>query len=79
MQRSAIREAASACDAAPDFAEPVIGRAFRATRWLHPGYDQPLPFAITPRASVSPINTNADVTSGPPTRIRVGVFILFHS
>ena len=26
-----------------------------------------------------PISTKADVTSGPPTRIRVGVFILFHS
>ena len=34
---------------------------------------------ITRRASASAINTNADVTSGPPTRIRVGVFILFHS
>ncbi len=31
------------------------------------------------RASASPISTKADVTSGPPTRIRVGVFILFHS
>ena len=34
---------------------------------------------ITRRASASPISTKADVTSGPPTRIRVGVFILFHS
>jgi hypothetical protein len=24
---------------APDFAEPVIGRRFAPTRWLHPGYD----------------------------------------
>jgi len=23
---------------APDFAEPVIGRRFAPTRWLHPGY-----------------------------------------
>jgi hypothetical protein len=38
-----------------------------------------LPPVITRRASASAINTNADVTSGPPTRIRVGVFILFHS
>jgi hypothetical protein len=30
-------------------------------------------------ASDSPISTKAEVTSGPPTRIRVGVFILFHS
>jgi hypothetical protein len=22
----------------PDFAEPVIGRRFAPTRWLHPGY-----------------------------------------
>jgi hypothetical protein len=34
---------------------------------------------IARRASASPISTNAEVTSGPPTRIRVGVFILFHS
>ena len=34
---------------------------------------------ITRRASASAINTKADVTSGPPTRMRVGVFILFHS
>ena len=31
------------------------------------------------RASASPISTKAEVTSGPPTRMRVGVFILFHS
>jgi len=24
----------------PDFAEPVIGRRFAPTRWLHPGYDE---------------------------------------
>jgi hypothetical protein len=23
---------------APDFVEPVIGRRFAPTRWLHPGY-----------------------------------------
>jgi len=37
------------------------------------------PFAIRCFATASPIKTNAEVTSGPPTRIRVGVFILFHS
>ena len=31
------------------------------------------------RASARPISTKAEVTSGPPTRMRVGVFILFHS
>jgi hypothetical protein len=25
-------------DRFPDFAEPVIGRRFAPTRWLHPGY-----------------------------------------
>ena len=35
--------------------------------------------AIARRAKASPISTKAEVTSGPPTRIRVGVFILFHS
>ena len=34
---------------------------------------------IALRASESPISTKAEVTSGPPTRMRVGVFILFHS
>jgi len=34
---------------------------------------------IALRASDSPISTKAEVTSGPPTRMRVGVFILFHS
>jgi hypothetical protein len=34
---------------------------------------------IARRASASPISTKAEVTSGPPTRMRVGVFILFHS
>jgi flavin reductase (DIM6/NTAB) family NADH-FMN oxidoreductase RutF len=38
MQRSEIRESRKAARSAPDCAEPVIGRAFRATRWLHPGY-----------------------------------------
>jgi NADPH:quinone reductase len=36
-------------------------------------------FVTTRRASARPISTNAEVTSGPPTRMRVGVFILFHS
>ena len=50
---------------------------------LHPGYGyygygRPAPI-IARRASASPISTKAEVTSGPPTRIRVGVFILFHS
>ena len=34
---------------------------------------------IALRASDSPISTKAEVTSGPPTRMRVGIFILFHS
>jgi hypothetical protein len=34
---------------------------------------------IALRASARAISTKAEVTSGPPTRIRVGVFILFHS
>jgi hypothetical protein len=37
------------------------------------------PLANLLLASAKPINTNAEVTSGPPTKIRVGVFILFHS
>ncbi len=37
------------------------------------------PRIIARRASASPISTKAEVTSGPPTRMRVGVFILFHS
>src|SRR5256885_2025181 len=37
------------------------------------------PCWIARRASASAITTKAEVTSGPPTRIRVGVFILFHS
>ena len=36
-------------------------------------------FVIARRASARPISTKAEVTSGPPTRMRVGVFILFHS
>ena len=36
-------------------------------------------FFIRFRAWTSAERTNADVTSGPPTRMRVGVFILFHS
>ena len=34
---------------------------------------------IARRASASAISTKAEVTSLPPTRMRVGVFILFHS
>jgi len=48
-------------------------------RFANPPYEAyPRP-AIARFATASPISTNADVTSGPPTRIRVGVFILFHS
>jgi glyoxylate carboligase len=36
-------------------------------------------FVIARRASARPISTKAEVTSGPPTRMRVGVFILFPS
>src|SRR5260221_4646833 len=39
----------------------------------------PTPPRIALRASESAISTKAEVTSGPPTRMRVGVFILFHS
>jgi hypothetical protein len=42
-------------------------------------YDAPTPRIMARRASASPISTKAEVTSGPPTRMRVGVFILFHS
>jgi hypothetical protein len=41
-------------------------------------YLTPTP-TIARRASARPISTKAEVTSGPPTRMRVGVFILFHS
>src|SRR5260370_39590381 len=34
---------------------------------------------IALRASASPISTKAEVTSGPPTRMRGGGFILFHA
>src|SRR3954470_16941165 len=51
--------------------------ALRAAAGLTP-YET-YPRAIARLATASPISTNADVTSGPPTRIRVGVFILFHS
>ena len=44
-----------------------------------PGQRYYLPPAIARRANASPISTKAEVTSGPPTRMRVGVFILFHS
>ena len=39
MKRSVIRGPASGLNFVPDFAEPVIGRRFAPTRWLHPGYD----------------------------------------
>ena len=64
------------------FAEPVIGPRFARTRWLAmTAGDQFLPPTpiIARRASASPISTKAEVTSGPPTKMRVGVFILFHS
>jgi len=35
----AIRGSAAATCWFPDFAEPVIGRRFAPTRWLHPGFD----------------------------------------
>jgi hypothetical protein len=50
--------------------------ALRCVRGTRPPHPRP---AIARRATASPIKTNADVTSGPPTKIRVGVFILFHS
>ena len=37
----------------PDFGEPVIGRRFAPTRWLHPGYkvlNQPAALASLRRA-----------------------------
>ena len=41
---------------------------------------RPLPdIVMACRAWTSADRTNADVTSAPPTRMRVGVFILFHS
>ncbi len=48
-------------------------------RGYHKTYGLGAPVLIACLASASPISTNAEVTSGPPTRIRVGVFILFHS
>jgi hypothetical protein len=34
------RNAGQAAPLIPDFAEPVIGRRFAPTRWLHPGYER---------------------------------------
>jgi len=39
MERSEIRDFTSSI-ALPDCAEPVIGRRFAPTRWLHPGYSR---------------------------------------
>jgi len=74
---------------------PGAALAFNLTRWTGgfftsprkrgegegspPRYADPTPFIIARRASARPISTKAEVTSGPPTKIRVGVFILFHS
>ena len=38
MEHREIRESASPQTGFPDCAEPVIGRRFAPTRWLHPGY-----------------------------------------
>src|SRR6267154_3476463 len=46
MERSEIRGLAGSI-AIPDCAEPVIGRRFAPTRWLHPGY-RGSPRAMTP-------------------------------
>lgn len=51
--------------------------ALSTLRYRYPGYA--LASIIARRASTNPISTKAEVTSGPPTRMRVGVFILFHS
>ena len=58
---------------------PALQRTAQVRAALRPGHETIYPRAIARLASASPISTNADVTSGPPTRIRVGVFILFHS
>jgi hypothetical protein len=42
---------------APDFAEPVIGRRFAPTRWLHPGY-KPSALVAPSRRQVRPISKN---------------------
>ena len=62
-------------DASSD-TESEGGSSAGTFRIRHPPGYRPI---ITRRASASPISTKADVTSGPPTRMRVGVFILFHS
>ena len=56
------------------------GRVKTLWRWVasEPRYF-PIPRSIARRANARPISTKAEVTSGPPTRMRVGVFILFHS
>jgi len=68
----------------PDGAKRNPGNCFRwrdrpGFRFASSGLRYYAFFTIAFRASANPISTNADVTSGPPTRIRVGVFILFHS
>jgi hypothetical protein len=79
----------------PPYQRLALVDAFNLTRWgrlpshnvvpvkagttlfMPPRY--PTPRIIALRASASPISTKAEVTSGPPTKMRVGVFILFHS
>src|SRR4051794_23975375 len=58
------------------FQLPVIfrlhGGRSGGLRFANPPYET-YPRAIARLATASPISTNADVTSGPPTKIRVGV------
>ena len=66
------------------YASAGTAPAFNLTRWairpLSGAFSlAPAPCIIARRASARPISTKAEVTSGPPTRMRVGVFILFHS
>ncbi len=58
-------------------AAPLRQRTLKKRRAA--GARVPHPAPIARLANASPISTNADVTSEPPTKIRVGVFILFHS
>ena len=73
-----------------NFTLPLLARALHSDLVIpgqvaHPGMTTegspryPPPRIIARRASARPISTKAEVTSGPPTRMRVGVFILFHS
>src|SRR6187455_2267123 len=64
--------------------QSIISGTLRTCRWPHPsGKPDRLVYCsarfIAVRASASPISTKAEVASGPPTTMRVGVFILFHS